>query len=126
MDATSATLDCGHVATPNGVGTGYAVDREGRTLCYPCADAQQVAEVAEAQPGARFVAYVSTDGATVTTWPGGTLMRGVRFGAVHPWSRKGWDGPRHYLTAVDPAGRVWSGTGAPGMYASLRLTKRTA
>lgn len=34
-------LDCGHAATPQGCAAGYARDDAGRTLCYPCADAQQ-------------------------------------------------------------------------------------
>ena len=122
----AAVCDCGHPPTETtGIGTGYATDLAGRTMCYPCADSAQAAEVAASKPGDKFCAYVSSDGRTVTTWTGGVLMRSVLFGAAHPWSRRSWHETRHYMTAVDVDGRVWSGVGAEGMYAVLRLTKRT-
>lgn len=118
--------DCGHVAESDGIATGYASIRDHRgdftlTVCYSCADELQRCDVAKAQPGDKFYAYVSSDGGRITTWTDGTLMRRVRFGANHPFSRE-----RHYLTAVDRHGRVWSGVGDCGMWATLRLTKQVA
>jgi hypothetical protein len=37
--------DCGHIATSDGLGTGYAVDREGKTLCYECCGKQDREEL---------------------------------------------------------------------------------
>ena len=113
------TCDCGHEAEPDGVGTGYGKDSTGRTLCYPCCLVGDLTAIDEAEPGAKVVYYVDSAGRFITNWPGGVLMRQVRFSRRHPWSRE-----RHYLTAIDRKDRTWSGIGAPGMYATLRLTKR--
>ena len=120
-------LDCGHVPTPDaGAGTGYAYVPGGRKVCYGCADSLAAQEVAAAKPGDRLTFYVSTDGRTITTWSGGVLMTDVRYGRPHPFSRGPFADRRHYLRAVDVDGRVWSGVGAAGMWATLRLTRQTA
>ena len=124
-------LSCGHPPTATeGCGTGYAAMRgEGEgywsdsfgtqsTLCYECAAAADRETIRVAQPGDRFYAYVSGDGRTITTWDGMRLMGSVHVGALHHWSRE-----IHHISAWDDHGRQWSGTGAPGMYASLRQTK---
>lgn len=113
------TCDCGHAPTADaGIGTGYSTARDGYTRCYACSHAAELADIASCKPGDLTVAYVSGDGGTITTWSGGVLMTGVRFTAQHPWSRERW-----YLTAVDADGRRWTGVGACGMWACLRLTK---
>lgn len=118
MNATTTTLDCGHAPTPNaGPGTGYAYQTDGTTICYACAHEIALAEIATARRGDRYTFYVSTDGKRLTTWPGDDLGR-VYLGNLHPWSRE-----RRYLTFVDRLGREWSGTGAPGMWANIRLNK---
>ena len=120
----TATLECGHNPTPTtGIGSaGYATFRGGERLCYACADSALAHEVAVATPGAKWYAgYVSCDGRNITSWSGGVLMTNVALGEPHHKSSG-----RRYITAVDVDGRVWSGTGAPGEYAPLRLTARRA
>lgn len=121
MNTIPTVCDCGHAPTPTGVGAGYATDRDGRTYCYPCADAKQAQEIADAKPGDRSTLYVSGDGERITTWNGGSVMRVIHTGARHPFSDRFND--RRYIRAVDAHGRTWTGTGANGMYASLRLTR---
>ena len=106
--------DCGHDSEPRGVAVGYARDAEGRTCCYPCADAMDREQMRTAD---RFTAYQSGD--RITTWTGGTLGRIVRVGKVHRWSRE-----RRYVSVVDVHGARWHGTAADGMWASLRRCKR--
>lgn len=112
-------LSCGHEPTPQGVGTDYAITPAGEYLCYPCADERILADVAAASTGDHAPAlYLSSDGRTVTTWSGGKVMTHVARGARHNFSRE-----RFYLTARDAQGRTWYGTGAEGMYCTLRLAK---
>ena len=119
MNAATITLDCGHVPTETtGCGTGYATTHDGRTLCYTCADDAQRANVAAANYGDRITGYLSDDGATWQTWTGGHLGRVVRSGAHHAFSAE-----RYHVRVKDTQGRIWSGTGAPGMWATLRLTR---
>ena len=119
MSATVIRCDCGHDSTPTGVSAGYGRDDNGRTSCFDCCTAADLAEIATAEPGHKIVQYLSCDGSEVTNWPGRRLMGGVSAGERHPWSAE-----RYYVSAVDAQGRIWSGVGAPGMYTRLRLTKR--
>lgn len=116
--------DCGHAPTPQGCSPGYGT-RNSRTACLPCCHKGELADVAAARPGDRFVAYVNGEDGDwrVTDWPGDVLMTRVRWGAAHPFSRWQSD-PRRYVSAMDAEHRIWSGVGSPGMYAVLRLTKR--
>lgn len=119
MTDTIATLDCGHPPTETtGCGTGVAYRPDGTSLCYSCADSEIAAEVSQAQPGHKITLYVSGDGHNITTWSGGVIMTRVCSGRLHPWSRE-----RKYISAEDANGRWWHGTGAPGMYANLKLGK---
>lgn len=113
-------LSCGHEPTPNsGLGTGYAITPDGDYLCYACADERILADIAAARPGDRAPGlYLSNDNRTITSWSGGTIMRLVQKGTRHNFSRD-----RFYLTARDASGRTWYGTGAPGQYCTLRLTR---
>lgn len=111
---------------PESIGTGYAWTRESdgseRCVCYPCADALQRAEIRDAAPGDRFCAYIGSDGETVTTWSGGRLGKRLgAWGALHPWSRE-----RRYLTVRMDDGSEWYGTAAPGMWASLKKSKKNS
>lgn len=119
--------DCGTECkpSPGGLGTGYAIFRDGARVCYACADKRQLADIEASQIGDKFPAYVSSDGRKITSWTGGELMRVIHWGDKHPWTLRSSWGARYYLRAVDAKGRVWSGTGADGMYANLRLTKAT-
>ena len=118
---TATMLECGHPPTPDaGCGTGYAqMGSDGPRMCYACADAAQLAEITNAQPGARFTGYLSIDGTRWTTWTGGQLGTVVHSGKMHPWSRE-----RYYVTVRDVAGHLWSGTGSPGMWATLKRGTR--
>lgn len=128
-DGMSATvLECEHDARPScpdprtgvPVFPGYGVERgTGRRLCYDCCDAIDRDCVRSAAVGDRWFGYLSRDARTVGTWSGGAVMGSVTVGGDHPWSLE-----RHYVSAVDELGRVWSGTAAPGMWASLRLTRK--
>jgi hypothetical protein len=116
-------LSCGHGPTPQppgSLGTGYAITAEGAYICYSCADERTLADIAAASPGDRVPAalYLASDGRTITTWSGGKVMTLASKGNRHNFSRE-----RFYLTARDAQGRTWHGTGAEGMYCTLRLTK---
>ena len=112
--------DCGHEIVSNGFSTGYATSRStGQTLCYPCANEAQRADMISAQS---FMAYLSSDGSTVTSWSGGklgtvlreTVRKGVGFSP---------DG-RTYLRVIDCRGKQWHGNGpGRGMYVRLRASK---
>lgn len=119
MDAK--ILDCGHQrAVTDGIGAGYATDANtGKTMCYPCADSRQAAEMSAAPE--KFVAYVDCDGKNITTWSGGVLARVT----YHTTSRTGWYRSQiHYWGARDADGRYWYGrNGGPGMVIQLRRYK---
>lgn len=127
--------DCGHEYASEGIGTGYARLRsetdtpDGKTLpkdatvCYPCADAMQIAELADGRTS--VYAYLSTDGKKVTTWTGGTLMS-VKWlsDADIRYTPTGGRHERFYLDAKDVHGKVWHGIGpGRGMYVRMRLAK---
>ncbi len=127
---TPNVCDCGHAPTPTGTagqpggtgGTGYARTHEGRTLCYPCAEASERADFLAAEPGARHFAYLASDERSVTTWTGGTLARVVR-----SWyTCEGFGGRTIRLHARDERGGWWSGRGPrdTGTYVKLRRLKR--
>lgn len=114
----TARADCGHtypLPGPSGGASGYAVDVDGRTMCYGCSDSQAAATMNAAHDaGVPFTAYVSGDGRTITTWPGGVLAR-ITLAAA---SR---DGRFVSYRATDADGRRWYGRGAGrGMVITLR------
>ena len=113
----SAPLDCGHAATPQGGAAGYARRQDGTTLCYPCADAEELAAMAQSDT---FVAYVASDGREITTRSGGTLARVAGSGI----GRAGFGVRVHYWAAESADGRLWYGRSAgPGMAVILRARK---
>jgi hypothetical protein len=106
--------------TVGGFTPGYAQKRDSDDMvCYPCADALQVAEIRDS--AGPFYCYVSSDGKRVTTWTGGTLGTVTNYGE----SRAGWNGgtiARFHVTDVH--GRKWYGRGGGrGMCCTLRLAK---
>ena len=132
MTTTSSTadvadiLDCGHAATPDTSGTGAtgrAIDRStGATMCYPCSDEREREAMTRATS---FVAYVSTDGDALTTWPGGHLatidpadrrQRGQR-----TYTPSGGIWTRYVWHATDVDGGRWAGVnGGPGLVIRVR------
>lgn len=114
----TATLDCGHPPAPQtdgSCGTGYGKDNQGRTHCYECCAAQDRAYLLGHD---RFAGYLSSDGKSLTNWPGSVLGKVVVTGKRHPWSRH-----RYYVSVVDVHRQWWSGIGAPGEYCTLRRVK---
>lgn len=109
----SELLSCGHMSTPGTLAAGYArMPEDDRKICYACADEYQRKEV---QTAAKVYAYVSSNGMTIQTWTGGSLMR------VLNMYRRGM--PRHTYSvwARDPHGQLWYGIGGgAGMYVGLR------
>jgi hypothetical protein len=123
--AVGDTLTCGHVrpAMPTPGGTGVATTRDGRTFCYPCADASEREAFETADT---FTAYVSMDGRRLTTWPGGTLAHTVI--GRHGVSRSGWHGSEvhswRFFTGIGAARTEWYGRNAgPGMVITVRRAK---
>lgn len=109
---------------PKSIATGCATTREGQTICYPCADAQCLAEWNATPPGEGFVAYLSGDGREVQTWPGARLARVTRRNVVRRYTPTGGAYEWHSIRARDDAGREWYGGGlGQGMYCRVRPRK---
>ena len=112
---TFTCLDCkGTKITHHQGGTGYATLPDGGKICYACSDKREIEHLKTATT---FLGYVSSDGRNLTTWPGGILGT-VSFGRLHHWSRE-----RYHVRAYDLHGNAWHGTGARGMYCTLRRCK---
>ena len=119
METTTETIcdDCAAACIPSGCTTGYARTVDGRTICYPCADALQREEFAAADS---FSAYMDGGGRCITTWTGGRLAT-VTERARH---RGGFGGEYWTFRAVSPDGARWHGRGGgPGMFARLKRSK---
>lgn len=103
----------------NGLGTGYGSDNESRLHCYQCCGKRD--REALKDRSCPFFAYVSSDGRSVSNWPGAPL------GAVHDYAehRTGWHGSTQARFRVrDVHGQWWSGRGpGRGMYCTLRPMK---
>lgn len=114
--------DCGaEIPKPvNSCGTGYAVFRDGRKVCYACADKIQREDLHDrSRP---MTGYLSSDGQRWTTWTGGTLGNVIRLTE----SRCAFHGARMvHIRVRDVHGKEWYGRGAgPSMVLNLRPTKR--
>jgi hypothetical protein len=119
-------LDCGHPATPDTSGTGAtgcAIDRAtGATSCYPCSDERERDAMTRATT---FVAYVSTAGNALATWPGGHLATidpaDARQLGQRTYTPSGGLWTRHIWHATDMDGGRWVGTNSgPGMVIRVR------
>jgi hypothetical protein len=118
-------LDCGHPLIPdrNGIGTDRAIDpTTGATSCYPCSDEREREAMTRANT---FVAYVSSAGDALTTWPGGQLAA-INAADVHQVGRRtytpsGGLWTRYVWHATDIDGGRWTGVnGGPGLVIRLR------
>lgn len=134
-------LDCGHWSMPTytlvpnwrdfadtpGQGAagwnGYGTDPgTGRTMCpLHIREAERIRMQDAWANRTTFVAYTSSDGRLITTWPGGELAKVVHSGV----SNSGWNGSEiHTWRAVDPDGHTWYGrNGGNGMAITLRPAK---
>jgi hypothetical protein len=130
-------LDCGHPATKTDspIAAGIARDEEGNSMCYDCAYEDIMDNVVltgieiEGKTEWRLPAlYMSSDGATITTWDGQFVGRVTFHGEDHPWARR-YKAPmqtRHHIDVkitygVDVVNAY--GIGAPGEYCVLRRRK---
>jgi hypothetical protein len=119
----AAVLVCGHQPSPHSeFTTGTAHTRDGREICWTCADAEQRDEMRIVD---RFTAYLvrTKDGAQLQTWSGGLLAT-----VTASWSTSaGGFARRTMITrfrAVDSDGVRWFGTSPGyGMYARMRRAK---
>lgn len=112
---------CGAEFKPYGIGTGYAT-RDNQRICYACTDAEQREDMRDrSQP---FVAYVSSDGRTVTTWTGGKLGDARYIGTVRLTRRSYTHGATmNSYRVTDVHGGEWYGRGSPGIAITLRPCK---
>ena len=119
-------LDCGHHPSPHSpMTTGTAHMPDGKEICWTCADAAQVEQLRDrSRP---FVAYVSGDGKSITTWTGGKLMD-VRQSWRIPLTRFSYTHGKTilHIRAQDVHGGNWFGRGNPGIAITLRPTKGPA
>lgn len=115
MDKT--LCDCGHMPSDISVhGTrGYGTDSKGFTRCYDCCTEEDKKHLLSSD---KTVFYISCDGKTLTNWPGRVLGKVLFWGERHAFSRE-----RHYVRVRDVHGQEWYGTGAKGMWASLKKCK---
>ena len=102
-----------------GGGTGYAVLKNRRKICYSCADKRQVADLLDrSRP---FTGYLSSDGKRWTTWTGGTLGTVDRLTVSHT---KWYGSSLSHVHVRDVHGNAWFGRGAGnGMCLTLRPCK---
>lgn len=113
----TVTPDCGHRVAVEGVGTGYAVLPDGKTVCYSCSDEMERTAFHAAD---RFVAYVDSGGDRLTTWPGGHLAMNTG----HTSSRNNFGGMIHRWWFQDRQGGRWYGQNAgKGMVIQVRRIK---
>lgn len=108
---------CGLTVTPEKHSTGYGTTPDGRKLCYQCCNARELDDFKSADV---FFCYLSGDGLSATTWPGGKLAT-VTYRRKH---RGGFGGEYWTVDAVAADGSKWYGRGGgPGMYLRLRRRK---
>lgn len=97
---------------------GYATTEAGLKICYECAARHEIAAFAKAR---KYTAYLSGDGAKVTTWTGAMLATVI---STHPTKRRSADGGfLQSIKAKDSNGALWVGLTAPGMCVNLRRMK---
>lgn len=117
MNTNCAT--CGKECVPQGSGTGYGTDAEGKNHCYACCDARQRAEI---DTESRFIAYLDSRGERITTWTGGVLLSVVDSKPCFCSRRSNWHGKDfRTIWARNPrTGHLWTGRGSPGVIIRLR------
>lgn len=121
-------LDCGccyvgwPTRAPGGpLGTGYAMTIDDRIVCYGHGDESEREALAALLPGEAFIAYVSSDGEWLTTWPGGKLARTVQHGV----GRHNFAGTMHSYRFRSPDGAEFYGRNSegPGMVIAVKRAK---
>lgn len=129
IERPSVCGQCGGAIPPHVPGscdTGYARTADGLALCLPCAHGRTLAEWNATQPGEGFVAYLSGDGHTLTTWPGEILARVTWRTVAMRYTPTGGAYEWHSIRARDAAGRAWYGGGPGfGMYCRVKPNRVT-
>lgn len=102
---------------------GYAVTHEGLHICYRCADAREREQLRDRSKP--FCAYLSSDGASITTWTGGNLMRVTQSWPCKLTRQSQFHDRNSYkcIRAVDVHGGRWYGRGSAGICITLRPCK---
>jgi hypothetical protein len=120
-------LDCGHVLSvpqvtrETGTGaTGYARDKDDKTMCYACAHVRQLESM---ERDGDATGYLGNDGKHITDLVGQPLLT-----VLKEWQTKaGGFCNRSNITRVwarDQFGRLWHGRGpGRGMYIRMRRSK---
>lgn len=117
------TLSCGHKPSPHSEHTtGTAHTRDGREICWTCADREQVEAMRDRSKPTG--GYLSSDGRTVTTWTGGYLGTVVRSTPVR-LARWSWCHGKtmQAIRVRDVHGAMWYGRTSPGVCVTLRPCK---
>ena len=116
-------LDCGHPETDHAhkaFTPGYGVDRDGRKHCYECCTARDLEHM---EATGKLCAYLSSDGKSITNWPGAPLLTVTRETtgsaggfARHTTITRVWARDRH--------GAWWHGRGpGRGMYIRMQRSR---
>lgn len=109
-------LVCGHEPSPHGehtTGTAHFNDRE---ICWDCSNKLEQFYMGQST---QFCAYVSGDGKSIQTWPGGALLRVYSLAERRSLGMKLW----HVKAVDDETGARWYGTGCGrGMF--IRLNRK--
>lgn len=103
-------------------GTGYTITSDGRMICYGCAHKRDIEALKDrSRP---FVTYMSSDGRSISNWPGGILGRVIRSrtGRLSRWSFTHGRTIQH-VRVVDVHGGHWFGCSNPGIAIVLRPCK---
>lgn len=97
----------------------YGRDAQNNMHCYDCCHAQDVEQLRDRSKP--FHAYIASDGARLTNWPGRELGHIFNYSE----SRSGWNGGTIARFRVrDVHGQVWQGRGAgKGMFCTIRAMK---
>ncbi len=120
--AETTILDCGHVESPHSdITRGYGTDSAGKRHCYACCQKADLATMAET---GRIAAYLSSDGKSITNWPGLPLMH-----VTAEWETSaGGFARRTQITRVRATaadGSKWYGRGpGRGMYIRMHRAAR--
>ncbi len=116
-------LDCGHEPTrvEGSAGAGFGRGTDGKTRCYSCCNAEEREALLT---GDRYDAYLSGDGLTLTTWPGGKLADVTRLVKARTGGFGWQQHHRYYFRAIDVHGAAWYGsTPGKGMFARMHRAK---
>lgn len=116
-------LECGHPASEQGPIHGYG-SKDGKRYCYDCCEQgdREAMRTEDTFSGA----YVSSDGRTITNWPGRLLGR-VTYLARRDGTRSQWGEYLYSVKVTDVFGQRWYGVGGGrGMWVTLRKYKNQA